>query len=43
VKIHIRTLSGIKNLTWDQAKELFKDPDYAQRDLVRHIDSGKTA
>ncbi len=43
VKIHIRTLSGIKNLTWEQAKELFKDPDYAQRDLVKHIDSGKTA
>jgi catalase len=43
VKIHIRTLSGIKNHTLQQAKELLKDPDYAQRDLVSHIDSGKTA
>lgn len=30
-------------MTWDQAKELFKDPDYAQRDIVAHLDSGKTA
>jgi len=43
VKIHIRTQSGIKNLTGPQAKELLKDPDYAQRDLVTYIDSGKTA
>jgi catalase len=43
IKIHIRTLSGIKNMTLAQAKENLKDPDYAQRDMVNHIDSGKTA
>ena len=43
VKIHIRTCSGIKNLSAAQAKQLLKDPDYAQRDIVNHLDSGKTA
>ena len=43
VKIHIRTLSGIKNFTDSEAKAHFKDPDFAFRDLVRHIDEGKTA
>jgi catalase len=43
VKIHIRTLSGIKNLTGPQAKALLADKDYAQRDMVEHLDSGKTA
>jgi catalase len=43
VKIHIRTLSGIKNFTGEEAKELMRDPDYAQRDLVKHLDTGKTA
>lgn len=27
----------------DQANQLFTDPDYATRDLVNHIDQGKTA
>lgn len=43
IKIHIRTLSGIKNFTGPKAAELLRDPDYAQRDLVEHLDAGKTA
>lgn len=43
VKIHIRTLAGIKNFTKEEAKALFSDYDYATRDLVKHIDAGKTA
>ena len=43
VKIHIRTLSGIKNFSASEARELMKDADYAQRDMVNHLDSGKTA
>jgi len=43
VRIHIRTLSGIKNFTRQQAADLFRDPDYAHRDMVNHLDSGKTA
>lgn len=43
VKLHFRTKSGVKNLTADKATELQTDPDYAVRDLVSHLDSGKTA
>lgn len=43
VKLHFKTKSGIKNLQCDQAAQLFTDPDYATRDLVNHIDAGKTA
>jgi catalase len=43
VKLHFKTLSGIKNLSAKQANDLMTDPDYAQRDLVNHLDSGKTA
>ena len=42
VKLHFKTLSGIKNFTAEQANELLVDPDYATRDLVNHIDQGKT-
>lgn len=41
--MHFRTKAGIKNLTNDQANKLFMDPDYARRDLVKHIDAGNTA
>lgn len=43
VKLHFKTLSGIKNLTAKQADDLKVDPDYATRDLVNHLDAGKTA
>lgn len=43
VKLHFRTKSGIKNLTADQASQLQVDPDYAVRDMVNHLDQGKTA
>jgi catalase len=44
VKLHFKTLSGIQNLTGKQASDLTgNDPDYATRDLVNHLDSGKTA
>lgn len=43
VKLHFKTLSGIKNLTAKQANDLLPDSDYATRDLVNHIDAGKTA
>jgi catalase len=39
VKFHFKTQQGIKTLTGPQADELRgKDPDYAQRDLVKAID-----
>ena len=43
VKLHFRTLSGIKNLTSEQAKGLLEDHDYATRDLFSHLQQGKTA
>lgn len=43
VKLHFKTLSGIKTLSAKQANDLMTDPDYAQRDLVNHLDAGKTA
>lgn len=43
VKLHFRTKSGIKNLTAEKASELQVDPDYANRDMVNHLDQGKTA
>ena len=43
VKLHFKTKSGIKNMTSDQAAQLYTDPDYATRDLVSCIDQGKTA
>jgi catalase len=43
VKLHFITQSGIKNLTAQQASDLSVDPDYATRDLVKHLDDGKTA
>ena len=43
VKMHFKTKSGIKNLTNDEAAKLFTNPDYANEDMVRHLDSGKTA
>ena len=43
VKLHFKTKSGIKNFTWDEAAQRYSDPDYATRDLVEHIDQGKTA
>ena len=42
VKLHFKTLSGIKNLSAKQANDLLVDPDYATRDLVEHLDSKKT-
>ena len=43
VKLHFKTKSGIKNFTWDEAMELFKDPDYATSDLFNHIKEKGTA
>lgn len=43
VKLHYKTKSGIKNLKSDDAAQLYTDPDYATRDLVAHIDQGKTS
>lgn len=43
VKIHFKTKSGIKNLTAEKATQLQVDQDYATRDLVEHLDQGKTA
>jgi catalase len=43
VKLHFTTCSGIKNLTLEQANNLLADHDYACKDLVNHINSGKTA
>jgi catalase len=41
VKFHIKTNQGIKNFTGPQAEEMKgKDPDWAQGDLVRAIESG---
>jgi catalase len=42
VKFHIKTNQGIKNFTGPQAEEMKgKDPDWAQGDLVRAIESGE--
>jgi len=39
VKFHFKTLQHIKNFTSDEAQEMRgKDPDWAQRDLVRSIE-----
>jgi len=43
VKLHFKTKSGIKNFTWDESVQKYSDPDYATRDLVEHLDQGKTA
>jgi catalase len=43
VKLHFRTKSGIKNFTAKEALDLTVDPDYATRDLLQHLDAGKTA
>ena len=43
VKLHFKTKSGVKNLTGEKAAELQADGDYAVRDLVEHLDQGKTA
>ena len=44
IKIHIRTESGIKNLSSAKASELkSEDPDYATKDLFEHIKNGNTA
>lgn len=43
VKLHFKTKSGIKNLTWDEATQKYTTPDYATQDLVEHLDQGKTA
>jgi catalase len=42
VKFHIKTNQGIKNFTGPEADEMRgKDPDWAQGDLVRAIESGE--
>lgn len=43
VKFHFKTKSGIKNLSRTEAEQLYTQPDYACKDLLDHIDSGKTA
>jgi len=43
VKLHFKTLAGIKTLTGKQAEDLRMAPDYAVTDLVNHLDAGKTA
>lgn len=43
VKLHFKTRSGIKNLSAEEATKLQSDPDYATRDLMTHLDAGKTA
>lgn len=43
VKLHFKTRSGIKNFTNDEAARLQSDPDYATRDLMNHLDAGKTS
>jgi catalase len=41
VKFHIKTKQGIKNFTGPEADEMKgKDPDWAQRDLVKAIEDG---
>ncbi len=41
VKFHFKTVQGNKTLTGSEADELKgKDPDYAQRDLVKAIENG---
>jgi catalase len=41
--LHFKTKSGIKNFTNEQAEQLKGDVDYATRDLMEHMDAGKTA
>ena len=43
VKLHFKCCSGIKNFTSEQAAERLNDPDYATRDLMNHLDAGKTS
>lgn len=44
VKFHFKTLSGIKNLTVEEAEKLKStDPDFATRDLFNHLQNGGTA
>jgi catalase len=44
VKIHVKTDSGIKNLSAEGANKLkSEDPDYATKDLFEHIQKGNTA
>jgi catalase len=41
VKFHFKTRQGIKNFTDEEAAEMRgKDPDFAQHDLLEHIDKG---
>ncbi len=41
VKFHFKTAQGIKNYTDEHAEKVKgQDPDFAQRDLVEHIQSG---
>jgi catalase len=41
IKIHIKTDSGIKNMTAEKAIEIRgSDPDYHTRDLYNHLASG---
>ena len=42
VKFHFKTQQGIKNFTGDEADAMkAKDLDFAQRDLMEHIDKGE--
>ena len=43
IKLHFKTKSGIKNLQNQQAIDLYRDPDYATRDLAKHIEAGNTS
>ena len=43
MKLHFKTKSGIKNLNAKEALDLYKDPDYATRDLANHLMNGGTA
>jgi len=41
-KYHFKTMQGIKNFMADEATEMKgHDPDFSQRDLFEHIESGK--
>jgi catalase len=42
VKLHFKVKGGCKNLTAKQGNDLLTDPEYATRDLVNHLDAGKT-
>jgi len=42
VKFHFKTKQGIKNFTDEEASEMRgKNPDFAQHDLLTHIDNGE--